>query len=115
MKKQKIFAALLGIAAACPDGYTVNARTLQPVENGFAVAVADTQNSFDQDGLKKVIEFAHNNKSVNAYGGWYDTESKKFYFDAVIIVNDLETAIKLGKQNKQKAIFNLNTFEEIRL
>ena len=40
---------------------------------------------------------------------------KQYYFDAVIIVNDLETAKRLGRENKQIAIFDLENLQEIRL
>ena len=109
------FEVLSGIAIACPDGFTVNADTLQPVNAGFAVAVADTQNSFGNYGLAKVLAYIKNHPEVNAVGGWYNSENKKYYFDATIIVNDLEAAKRLGRENKQIAIFDLNKMEEIRL
>lgn len=115
MKKQKLFATLLSIAASNPNGCTVNARTLEPITSGYAVAVKETQNSFGSEGLMRVINYARQNKSVNAFGGWYDSESGRYYFDATIIIEDKETAVKIGKLNKQLAIFDLNNMEEIRL
>ena len=46
-------------------------------------------------------------------GGWYDTKSKQLYLDVAAAVADEEVAIKLGKQFNQKAVFNLERFEEI--
>lgn len=116
MRKQILtLAALQSIAALNPEGFTIDKNTLQPITKGFAVAVADTQNSFDVSGAKKVIKYAKGNKQINAVGGWLNSENGKYYFDAVIVCNTLEEAIILGKANKQIAIFNLNTLEEIRL
>ena len=51
MKNSALFLALLEIATANPDGFTVNAQTLQPITKGYAVALADTQDSHDTAGL----------------------------------------------------------------
>lgn len=109
------FALLQTVAAANLDGFTVDKNTFEPITNGFAVAVAETQNSFDLDGAKNVIKYAYIHPEVCALGGWYNSENGKFYYDAVIIVHDLETAKRLGRENEQIAIFNLSTLEEIRL
>ena len=106
---------LQAVATMNPDGFTVNKNTLQPITKGFSVAVAETQNSFGNVGAARVTAYAKAHDEINAVGGWYNTENKQYYFDAVIIVDDLETAKRLGRENKQIAIFNLNTFEEIRL
>ena len=116
MKNSALFHALMEIATANPDGFTVNAQTLQPITKGYAVALADTQDSHDTAGLLSVIEYAQNHAdTVNAIGGWLDTESNKFYFDATVICDDLETALILGRRNNQIAIFDLENMEEIRL
>ena len=115
MKNKAIIAALTTIAALNPEGYTIDAKTMQPVTRGFAVAVADTQNSFGPEGLAKVVEYVSQHANVNAFGGWYDSESGMYYYDATIIVDDLQKAIDLGRANKQLAIFDLTRLEEIRL
>jgi fructokinase len=116
MKNSALVLALMEIATANPDGFTVNAQTLQPITKGYAVALADTQNSHDTAGLLSVIDYAQNHAdTVNAIGGWLDTESNKFYFDATVICDDLETALILGRRNNQIAIFDLEKMEEIRL
>ena len=109
------FNILQCIAWNNPDGYTVDARFFQPIKNGYAVAVKDTQNSFGPYGLAKVIAYAKHHPEITAFGGWLNTENNKYYFDAVIICQDLNEAVKLGKLNKQIAIFNLSTLEEIKL
>lgn len=115
MKKQTIITALATVAALNPEGYTIDAKTMQSVTNGFAVAVADTQNSFGPEGLAKVVDYVAAHADVNAFGGWYDSESGLYYYDATIIVNDLQEAIELGRKNGQLAIFDLARLEEIRL
>lgn len=114
-KQLSILCALQAIATANKEGFTVDAATLQPVTNGFSVAVAETQNSFNFEGLANVIKYVCNHPEINAFGGWYNSENGKYYFDAVCIVDDKQKAIELGRYNKQLAIFDLNNLEEIKL
>lgn len=115
MNKTALFFALMEVATANAEGFTVDAQTLKPITKGFAVALADTQNSFNGSGLIKVINYVENHPEVNAFGGWYDKESNKFYFDATVICEDRATAEELGRRNNQIAIFDLGNLEEIRL
>lgn len=110
-----VFNSLLNIAAVNPEGYTVDKNTLQPITAGYSVAVEATQNSFGPEGAAKVLYYAYKHKEVKALGGWYNSKNNKFYFDAVIICDTLEEAVKLGRLNKQLAIFDLNTMTEIEL
>lgn len=48
----------------------------------------------------------------NSIGTWYDKDSGKHYLD-VSVVAPREEAIALGKQYNQKAVFDLEKFEEI--
>lgn len=115
MEKKTFVAALATIAAANPAGYTVNARTLEPLTSGYAVAVAATQNSFGPEGLERVIEYANTHKEIAAFGGWLDDKSGLYYYDAVIICQDLTNAMELARVNKQLAFFDLNKKKEVRL
>ena len=115
MNKKTLAAALATIAAVNPAGYTVNARTLEPLTSGYAVAVAATQNSFGPEGLERVIEYANTHKEIAAFGGWLDDQSGLYYFDAVIICQDLTDAMELARVNKQLAFFDLNKKKEVRL
>lgn len=114
-KETSVLIALATIAINNKAGFTVNAATLQPVTKGYAVAVADTQNSFGFEGLVNVVKYVDDHSEINAFGGWYNTENNMYYFDATVIVNDLESAKELGRINKQIAIFDLANLEEIRL
>jgi fructokinase len=114
-KETSVLIALATIAINNKEGFTVNAATLQPVTKGYAVAVADTQNSFGFEGLVNVVKYVDDHSEINAFGGWYNTENNMYYFDATVIVNELEYAKELGRINKQIAIFDLANLEEIRL
>lgn len=114
-KQTSVLIALATIAINNKEGFTVNATTLQPVSSGYAVAVADTQNSFGLEGLANVVKYVSEHPEINAFGGWYNSENNMYYFDATVIVNDLEVAKELGRINKQIAIFDLTHLEEIRL
>lgn len=122
MKKNLVISSVAAIAALNPEGFTVNAATLQPVTTGYAVAMKTTQNSFGNEGLAKVanvIEELQASGNLNgralAFGGWYDSESGLFYYDATLIYQDREKAIEAGRANEQIAIFDLENLEEIRL
>ena len=107
--------ALAAIATTNKEGFTVNAANLQPVTTGYAVAVADTQDSFGLEGLANVVKYVSEHPEVNAFGGWYNSENNMYYFDATVIVDDLATAMELGRANKQIAIFDLANLKEIKL
>lgn len=115
MKTNNLISALAAIAAQNPSGFTVDAQTLQPITAGYVVAVADTQNSFGDEGLKRVVDFVNRTSDVNAFGGWLDEATGFFYFDAVVVVNELHEAFELARKNKQIAFFDLANLQEIRL
>ena len=109
------FEMLQAVAIACPDGFTVDKNTFEPITSGYSVAVADTQNSFGNYGAAKVVSYANKHNEIKALGGWYNSKNGQFYYDAVIIVDTLEEAMKLGRENGQLAIFDLNNMQEIEL
>lgn len=115
MKKEILVVALMEVATLNPEGFTVNAASLQPVTSGFAVAVADTQNSFGREGLERVVNYVAEHSEVTAFGGWLDNETGLYYFDATIICSSREEAEALAKANKQIAFFDLDNLEEIRI
>lgn len=106
-KQTAVLIALATIAINNKEGFTVNAETLQPVTHGYAVAIADTQNSFGLEGLANVVKYVSEHPEINAFGGWYNSKNNMYYFDATVIVKDLKKALELGRANKQLAIFNL--------
>ena len=121
-KQASVLLALAAIARTNKEGFTVNAANLQPVTNGFAVALKRTQNSFGAEGLAKVANVIEEiqatgemNGRILAFGGWYDSESGLYYYDATVIFEDRAEAIEAGRANEQIAIFDLANLEEIRL
>lgn len=107
-KQTSVLIALTTIAMNNKDGFTVDAATLQPVKTGYAVAIADTQNSFGLEGLANVVKYVSDHPEINAFGGWYNSQNNMYYFDATVIVEDLAAALELGRINKQIAIFDLS-------
>lgn len=95
-----------------PAGFTVNAD-LQTITTGYAVAVRETQGSFGRDGLQRVVEYAETHNT--AIGGWRDTATGLYYFDAIVVILDREEAIQTGKANGQIAIYDIGNDKEIRL
>lgn len=103
------------LATKNPNGFTVDKRTLKSITSGFAVAVSETQNSFGAEGVKKAVSHAEEKSYIEAIGGWFNSEDKQYYFDAVMVVQEQDVAAELGYRNKQKAIFDLNVGEEVPL
>lgn len=112
MKTNKTITALTAIAALNPDGYTVNANTLQPLTHGYAVALAATQDSFGPEGLERVVKYVQDHPHVDAFGGWYNSDNGQYYYDATVIVDTMSEAIALAKANKQLAFFCLDNCKE---
>ena len=48
-------------------------------------------------------------------GGWFDERANRYYYDCVMIVNDLQEALKIGRANEQLAVYSLDENKEIRL
>lgn len=98
-----------------PVGFTLNIRTMTAPTEGIAVAYADTQDSFDRGMLDFVVK--HSLEHDGYVGGWYNSDDGRFYFDSTRIFpeNQLEEAIKFGKENGQYAIFILSTGTEVSL
>lgn len=114
MNKDLFISAVAAIAAVNPEGFTVSFENLDPQTSGYCVALAETQNSFNVEGLERVFDVISAGRA-NAVGGWLDTESGLYYYDAVVVLQDRAKAIELGRLNNQLAIFDLNNMQEIRL
>lgn len=48
-------------------------------------------------------------------GGWLDSATGIYYSDCSVVCDDILDAIRMGKDANQIAIFDLNTFTEIRI
>lgn len=105
--------AIQQIAEQNPEGFTVDLTTLKKVTKGISVAYLETQNSFGDEGLKRVLE--HAERYEKTVGGWLNEDDGYFYYDSVKIYLNREEAIRAGRENKQIAIFDLGNLELIKL
>lgn len=105
--------AIEKIAKENPEGFTVKLPEMNWVISGYIAAYKDTQNCFGSEGLEKAVQHALNHDKI--VGGWLNEENKLFYFDSSKVFENEEEAKKFGRENEQIAIFDLNTFKEIRL
>lgn len=96
-----------------PDGFTIEIQTFTPLTKGFAVSYKETQNSFEKDGLRRVI--SHALKHNNIVGEWLNSQNGYYYFDSVKLFEDaeLDEAIRFAKENEQIAIYDLTNQKEI--
>jgi hypothetical protein len=86
-------------------GFTVLTTNLEKVTKGWAVGLKDTQNCFGVEGCIKAFMLAES--QTGYFGGW--KYNKLYYFDAVIITFSESEAIRLGIENEQIGIFNIET------
>lgn len=105
--------AIKEIARKNPDGFTVELETLNPVTRGISVAYLETQDSFGDEGLKKVL--LHSQQHDGYVGGWLNEENGKFYFDSIKIFHDKSEAVRFGIENEQIAIFDITNLKLIKL
>ena len=105
--------AIQKIAEQNPEGFTVDLTTLKRITKGISVAYIETQESFGIEGLERVINHAlwHDRK----VGGWMNEDDGQYYYDSIRIFTDLEEAKRLGRENKQIAIFDLTNLRLIKL
>lgn len=107
----KLLHNIKALKVSNPEGFTVYLPDLTPVMKGWVVALEETQNSFGDEGLKKVLEVAM--RETKIIGGWQS--DKKWYWDAVVVFSDEEAATKFGIENNQIGIYNIETsyFKEL--
>ena len=109
-----LFTTISAIAGANPFGFTFNIETNSMQTSGFAVALEATQNSHGIDGLTSVVSLVTSaDCPASCVGGWLDTQTGLYYFDATVIIEDRDAAIAFGRLQNQLAIFDLNTMSEI--
>ena len=107
---EQLFEAILAIAKQNPDGFTVDLTTLKKVTKGISVAYLETQDSFGEEGLKRVLNHSEmHEKKVGT------KRTKSSYFDSVRIFTNLEEAKRFGRENKQIAIFDISHMRLIKL
>lgn len=110
---EQLFKAINRIAEENPEGFTVDLTTLKKVTKGISVAYLETQDSFGEEGLKRVLN--HAKMHEKKVGGWQNEENGQFYFDSIRIFTNLEEAKQFGRENKQIAIFDIGQMRLIKL
>lgn len=105
--------AIEKIAKANPYGFTVDLTTLKKVKKGFVSAYLETQDSFGNEGLEKVLKHALENG--NTIGGWLNEENNLYYYDSVKVFDNETECIKFGLANKQIAVFDIENLRVIKL
>ena len=106
-----------------PEGFTVDAVTFE-TPSGVAVApikalevkvaIEDiTEDLIDKtvDNYKKLADKLDKDVYI---GGWLNSEDGLYYLDASITTETREEALYVADAGEQEAVFDLNTFEEIR-
>lgn len=108
---EEVVKKILRIAEENPIGFTIYLPNCEFATRGWVIADKDTQNQFGEEGLRFVLEYAlEMNRLI---GGWLDQKDNQFHFDAVIVQSDRSIAEELMRLHNQKAIFNLESGEEI--
>lgn len=102
---EDFFKQLMYLAKRNPSGFTITTIDLEPVTKGWVIGLKETQNCFGIEGCEKAFMIAK--QKTGFFGGW--SYNDLFYFDAVIITFDEKEAIRLGIENEQIGIYNLET------
>ncbi|NLR79946.1 hypothetical protein [Chitinophaga eiseniae] len=102
-----ILVALKCLAEENPKGFTVYVPSLEPVKRGWVVAKIETQNSFGDEGLERVLKYATATTGIVGY--WNDDGT--FYWDAVMVFDNEAEATAAGIANEQIAIYNIGNNE----
>ena len=102
-------------------GATVNPKNGNMPTDGYMCAIAQNERIIDgqltENALTNYInQYASDLEENGAYLGiWYNTENNKTYLDTSYRFSDVDEALAFAKENEQLAIFDLETFNEIRL
>ena len=104
---EHLFEAIKKMAEENPLGFTVDLTNLK----GISVAYLETQDSFGDEGLKRVLKHALDNEKTA--GGWFNCENSQYYYDSIRIFTNLEAAKRFARKNRQLAIFDLSNLKLI--
>ena len=93
-------------------GISIDLDGREPTE-GYMVSVHGSEvivqkEEFNEDTVRNYIALFKNHIGYGSYlGTWVDGE--EVYLDVSVNFHSLSEAIKLGRENNQKAIYSLNT------
>ena len=109
-EEQELYYIVKQISSLNPEGFIVSdedGKTM-PVE-GYAFYHSETQDCYDDEGLRKVLNFCVSNTEVNYIGGIKNTDNNSFQYMAISIYNTLEEAEEKAKTYGQTTIYCLQT------
>lgn len=94
--------------------------TLETENSGRYVVATGINETIVKEISEKVLKEYHDTvKELNndnyTLGTWFNKKNGMFYLDTVELVDDLETAKKLGKERNELAIYDLKENVEIEL
>ncbi|MHA1353342.1 MAG: hypothetical protein ACTSPP_11205 [Candidatus Heimdallarchaeaceae archaeon] len=104
-------------------GFTVdNAMNIVMRTKGYVVSIEEYNTVVFSELLTfelfKLIINEYRNKIIHSghyFGCWLDLQTMKIHFDINLIIDNLQDAIKVAKENNQIAIYDLQKKQEIRL
>ncbi|MDO4754746.1 MAG: hypothetical protein Q4A54_00215 [Parabacteroides sp.] len=109
-KEQELYYTVKQISAINPDGFIVSDEDGKTMPTGgYAFNHSETQDCFDDEGLRKVLNFCVPNVDVNYIGGKKMTEKNCFQYTAISIYDTLEKAAEKAKAYGQTTIYCLQT------
>lgn len=100
--------SLFNIARQNPQGFTVRVKDgkIEPFEySGKERFIVSTTNNT----TKKQVRRDFRGFKDGIAGGWYDAKTKKYFIDKNVAVANEDTAFRLGRKYRQKAIFDFRT------
>ena len=112
--------AIKELVLANMNGFSVGFTSLKPLDNDkgkYCIALTDNSKKDLTKSIKSVVSASMVFKQISrklVLGGWYDKDSDRYCLDLVIQEESIEMAMFIAKTFNQKAIFNLETFEEIK-
>lgn len=110
MQYDTLVAQIEQIAFENPYGFTIRIPTLEMVVTGIAVAHLETQHCYQRAGLYVAINHAIHNYGY--LGGWKN-EAGEMQYDSIRMFHSLPLAIKWGRKQKQRAVFDIDNGWEI--
>ncbi len=112
MQHDKLIAQIEQIAIENPYGFTIRIPSLEMVTTGVCVAHKETQHCFQRAGL--IVAIQHALLNAGYIGGWKN-EDGQMQYDSVRMFLSLPAAIKWGRKQEQRAIFDIDNGWEINL
>ena len=100
-------------ALSHPDGFTLHITSMTQPTEGIAVSYAATQDSHSRSQLDKVVSHALEHDGY--VGGWLNKDNGLYYFDSTRLFpeDQLDEALKFGKENGQYSVFILSSGVEV--